>query len=183
MKPARTLLGHCAVMAVCLPLTLGQVSSPGPHVKLTCLTGNETISRHTNYPITWTAANIQPNTALSIRLQWIDQMPAGGGRQTVESNRAIGYVLDSKTQERLAALNRSTSGLPTIESGKYLWDLDKFCKENRNGNKSVCEPDAHYRLQMILRSADDPCGDNMHCANPRSFFKVFMSDGAFTFRD
>jgi hypothetical protein len=183
MKPARTLFGACLLMAVCLPLAPGQGAALGPEVKLTCLTRDETISRRANYPITWTAANIQANTVLSLRLQWTSPVRAGGGPRTAESSWLIGGALDSQTQRRFAGLNRSTNDLPTIESGKYVWDVDKFCKENRNGSKSLCEPDVHYRLQLILRSADDPCADNMHCAKPRSLFKVFLSDGTFTFRD
>jgi hypothetical protein len=183
MNAARVLFGACALVAVCLRFAPGQAASSGPEVRLTCLNRDETISRHANYPITWTAANIQANTVLSLRLQWTEPVRAGGVSHPAVSSRLIGAVLDSATQEKIAALSRSAAGLPTIESGRYRWDVDQFCKENRNGAQSVCEPDVRYRFQIILRAADDSCADNTHCAKPRAFFKVLLSDGAFTFRD
>jgi hypothetical protein len=178
-------------MAVWPGLAPGQEASSGPQVKLTCLKHDETISRHASFPITWTAVNIEGNTALSLRLQWTDQVPSGGVLRSVESNRLIGEVLDAKSEEKFAALSRSTpqsapessADMATIESGKYLWDANTFCRENTSGGRSVCEPGVRYRLQIILRSADDPCADNLHCAKPRLFFKVLVSDGGFTFRD
>jgi hypothetical protein len=183
MNAAQSSLAACVLMAICLPFAPGQEASSAPQVKLTSLNRDQTISRHASYPITWTAANIPANTMLSLRIQWTDQVKTGGALRAVENNRLIGAVLDSASQKRFAALSRSAADLPTIESGKYLWDVDKFCQENKNGNTSVCQPAVHYRLQLILRSADDPCADNLHCAKPRSLFKVLLSDGEFTLRD
>lgn len=173
-------------MAGCLMLALGQESSTGPNLKLTCLKHDEAISRHGSYPITWTAEDVQANTMLSLRIQWTSQIPGargGGASQAAESNRLIGGVLDSASERRMASLGPPAMNSPTIESGRYLWDVDKFCKENRQGNKSVCDAGVHYRLQVILRSANDPCADSLHCGKPRSLFKVYRSDGTFAFRD
>jgi hypothetical protein len=153
----------------------GQESSSRADIRLTCLTGHESISRHANYPITWTAQNIPPNTMLSLRMQWT-------GQNSVQSNWLIGVVLDAATQQSLASRSPSAGHSPTIESGEYPWDVSRFCRENRQGNRSVCDAGADYRLQVILRSASDPCADNLHCAKPRSLFKVYESDGAFAFR-
>jgi hypothetical protein len=186
MKGAVTLFAACVLIAAGLPLASGQGSASGPEVKLACLNRDETISRHASYPITWTAKNIQANTMLSLRLNWTSQRPAlraGEAPQNVETSRLIGGLLDATSQKRFAALGPSASDFPTIESGKYLWDVDKFCKQNRDGNKSVCDSDAHYRLQLILRAADDPCADNLRCGKPRAIFKVYSSDGSFSFRD
>jgi hypothetical protein len=183
MHAAGKWMGACLLLAACLVSAPGQQASSGPEVKLTCLNSDESISRHASYPITWTAANIQANTALSLRLQGTEQVRSGGVLRTVESSWLIGFLLDSTSQGKLAAFNRSAAGFSTIESGKFLWDVDQFCKGNRNGNQSVCQPGVHYRLQIILRSADDPCADNLQCAKPRSLFKVTESSGAFTFRD
>ena len=186
MKGARSLLAACVLIAACLPLALGQGNPSASEVKLTCLNRDETISRHASYPITWTAENIQANTMLSFQLNWTSQdsgARVGGTPQKVETSRLIGGLLDSTSQKRFMALSPSAVDFPTIESGKYLWDVDKFCKQNRDGNKSVCNFDVRYRLKVILRSADDPCGDNMHCGKPRSLFKVHISDGTFSFRD
>jgi hypothetical protein len=174
-------------MAVCLALAPGQEASSGSQVKLTCLNHDQTISRHASYSITWTSANIKENTVLSLRLQWTDEVRTGGVPHTIDSNRLIGELLDAKSQQRFAALSRTTpessANLPTIESGKYVRDADKFCRENTSGGRSVCQPGVRYRLQVILRSADNPCADNLHCAKPRTLFKVLLSEGGFTFRD
>jgi hypothetical protein len=180
------MLAACVWIAAFLPLAVGQGSASPPGVKLTCLNRDETISRHARYPITWTAENIQANTMLSIRVDWTTQdsgFQVGGVPQKAETSWLIGALLDSATQKRFAALSASATEFPTIESGKYFWDVDKFCKQNRQGNKSVCSSDAHYRLQVILRSADDPCADSFPCRKPRSLFRVHMSDGTFSFRD
>ena len=171
------------MMAVVFPWARGQEAASGPRVNLTCLNHDQTISRHASYPITWTAANVQADTVLSLRLQWAEQVRSGGVAHTAENSWLIGEVLDSKSQIPAAPLNRTGIDFPTIESGKYTWNVDQFCQQNRQGNKSICEPDLRYRLQIILRSADDPCADSMHCAKPRSLFKVFLSNGVFTFRD
>jgi hypothetical protein len=187
MKCTRILLAACVSIAACLPQALGQGSASGPEVKLTCFDQNETISKHASYPITWTAENIGPNTMLSFQLSWTTQdsgVRLGGIPQRAEESRLISSVLDSTDQKRLAALGPvSNRDFPTIESGKYLWDVDKFCKDDRENNKSVCDAAVSYRLHIILRSADDPCGDNLHCRKPRSLFKVYVSDAEFSFRD
>jgi hypothetical protein len=177
------LFGASVWIAVCLAAAPCQEAASGADVKLTCLNSDETISTHASYPITWTAANIQANTVLSLRLQWTQPARTGASPQAAESSWLIGGVLDATSQQRFAALSRSAIGSSTIESGKYMWDVDTFCTENRQGNRSICEPGVRYRLQIILRSADDPCADNLHCAKPRAFFKVYRSDGAFAFRD
>jgi hypothetical protein len=165
---------------------LGQEISSGPDITLTCLNRNEAVSRHASYPITWTAQNIPPNTVLSLRIQWTNQnsgVQVGGVPQAAETSWLIGMVIDAATQKRMASLSPSAMNFPAIESGQYLWDVDKFCRENRQGNRSVCAAGTHYRLQAILRSASDPCADNMHCGKPRSLFKVYASDGTFAFSD
>jgi hypothetical protein len=178
MKAAK-LFGVCLLIAACLSFAPGQ-SASGPEVKLTCLHHDEAISRHASYPITWTAVNIPANTVLSLRIQWSEQREGG---RAAGGSWLIGDVFDAKTQKRFAALNHSTIESPTIESGKFLWNVDKFCRENRNGARSVCDQNVHYRLQMILRAADDPCADNTQCAKPRSLFTVSLSEGAFIIRD
>jgi hypothetical protein len=186
MNPARTRLWAHLLIAGCSLLALGQQSSSGPQIQLTCLHHDEAISRYASYPITWTAENIQPNTVLSLRIQWTSRdsgVRVAGVPQAAESSWLIGEVLDSATERRMASLAPSAMNFPTIESGKYLWDVNKFCKESRQGNKSICETGVHYRLQAILRSANDPCADNMRCGKPRSLFKVYNSDGTFAFRD
>jgi hypothetical protein len=177
MQAARTLLGACLLLAVCLPLASSQEAT----VQLTCLNGDETLSRHASYPITWSADNIPANTMLSLRLQWMDQ--ARGAAHAPAFSWLVGAVLDAASQRRMAALSRSATGLPTIESGKYLWDVAAFCRQNKNGSQSVCQPGVRYRLQIILRAANDPCADNLHCTKPRSLFQVATSDGTFTFAD
>lgn len=169
-----------------LLLALGQGSPSDPYVKLTCLNHDETISRHASYPITWTAQNIPANTVLSFRIQWTKPdsgVRAGGVSQAAETSWLIGMVFDSATQKRMASLSPSAINFPAIESGSYPWDVAKFCRENRQGSQSVCEAGVHYRLQAILRSANDPCADNLHCGKPRSLFRVYRSDGTFAFRD
>jgi hypothetical protein len=186
MNAARMQLLSCLLIAGGVLTGLGQESSSGADIHLTCLTGHESISRHANYPITWTVQNIPPNTVLSLRIQWTIQnagAQVGGVPRAAETSWLIGMVFDSATQKRMASLAASATNFPAIESGQYLWDVDKFCRENRQGNRSVCDAGAGYRLQMILRSASDPCADSMHCGKPRSLFRVHVSDGTFAFSD
>jgi hypothetical protein len=186
MRTACTHLSAGALLVASLLLALGQESSSGADIRLTCLTGHETISRHASYPITWTAQNIPPNTVLSLRIQWTNQnsgVQVGGVPQATQTSWLIGMVFDSATQKRMASMAPSAMNFPAIESGQYLWDVDKFCRENRQGNRSVFDAGTHYRLQAILRSANDPCADRMQCGKPRSLFKVYASDGTFAFGD
>jgi hypothetical protein len=186
MKAACTYLSAGVLLAGGLLWALGQNSSSGPNVTLTCLNHNETISRHASYPITWTAQNIPPNTVLSFRIQWTNQnsgVQVGGVPQPTETSWLIGMVFDSATQKRMASLAPSATSFPAIEAGQYLWDVDKFCRENRQGNQSVCDAGVRYRLEAILRSASDPCADSLRCAKARSLFKVYRSDGTFALRD
>ncbi len=185
MKGLRTLLAACVLIAACLPVALGQRRASDPEIKLTCLNHDETISKQSSYPITWTAQNIPTNTMLSLRLDWPAQasgVRGGGLLQKTETSWLIAGLLDSASQRRLAALSPSAADVPTIESGRCLWDVNKFCKQNREGRKSICDADVHYRLQLILRSADDPCADKIQCGKPRSLFKVYISHGTLSFR-
>jgi hypothetical protein len=113
----------CVLIAACLPVAFGQRRASDPEIKLTCLNRDETISKHSSYPITWTAENIPANTMLSLRLNWSAQdsgARAGGVQQKTVTSWLIGGLLDSASQRRLAALSPSATNLPTIESGRYL---------------------------------------------------------------
>jgi len=186
MSGAQTLLAASLLLSTFFPVAIGQTIASGPDVKLASFSSDETISRRQAYPIRWSAENIPPNTMLSLRLSWITQdsrTRVGGIPQKAEMSWMIGGVVDSATLERLTAMSHSKTDYPTIESGKYMWDLEKFCKQNISDGKSVCEGAAHFRLQLILRTADDPCGDSLRCQKPRSLFKTYLSDGTISILD
>jgi mannose-1-phosphate guanylyltransferase len=155
-----------------------------PQVHLTVLDTDARISRKSSYTITWTSADISANTALSVRLYWKmadSGVRIGGVVQPGDTSRLLTSVFDAATTKAFLEKFKSNATISTIETGKYVWDVAKFCAQNTEQGHSVCDSAPSFQLQLILRASDDPCADNMRCNKPRSLFKTELSRGAISF--
>ena len=152
-----------------------------PQVHLTVLATDARISRKSSYTITWTSADIPASTALSLRLYWKmadSGVRIGGIVQPGDTSRLLTTVFDAATTRAFLEKFKSNDAVSTIESGKYVWDVAKFCAQNTEQGHSVCDSAPSFQLQLILRASDDPCADNMRCDKPRTIFKTELSRGA-----
>ncbi|HXY98082.1 MAG TPA: hypothetical protein VEH00_14050 [Steroidobacteraceae bacterium] len=166
------------------PLGTQPALAADPQVHLTVLDTDTRISRKSSFTITWTSANIPPNTALSLRLYW--QMADSGVRimgkvQPGDTSRLLTSLFDAATMKTFLEKFKSNATFPTIETGSYVWDVGKFCAQNTENGHSVCDSARSYRLQLILRAANDPCADNVRCDKARTLFKTELSRGAISF--
>ncbi|HUK01647.1 MAG TPA: hypothetical protein VLW26_05165 [Steroidobacteraceae bacterium] len=155
-----------------------------PQVHLTVLDTDARISRKSSYTITWTSADIPMNTALSLRLYWKmadSGVRIGGAVQPGDTSRLLTTVLDAAAMKVFMEKFKSNATFSTIESGKYVWDVAKFCAQNTENGHSVCDSAPSFHLQLILRASNDPCADNMRCNKPRTLFKSELSRGAISF--
>jgi hypothetical protein len=155
-----------------------------PQVHLTVLDTDARISRKSSYTITWTSADISANTALSVRLYWKmadSGVRIGGVVQPGDTSRLLTSVFDAATTKAFLEKFKSNATISTIETGKYVWDVAKFCAQNTEQGHSVCDSAPSFQLQLILRASDDPCADNMRCNKPRTLFKTELSRGAISF--
>jgi hypothetical protein len=155
-----------------------------PQVHLTVLGTDARISRKSSYTITWTSADIPANTALSLRLYWKmadSGVRIGGVVQPGDTSRLLTTMFDAATTKGFLEKFKSNATVSTIETGKYVWDIAKFCAQNTEQGHSVCDSAPSFQLQLILRASDDPCADNMRCSKPRTLFKTELSRGAISF--
>jgi hypothetical protein len=153
-------------------------------VHLTSLETDARISQRSSYLITWTSAAIPANTALSLQLTWttLDSgVRIGGVAQVGEAARLITTVLDPVAMKAFMGTFKSNAVYSTIETGRYVWDVGKFCTQNSANGRSVCDSAPPFHLQLILRASNDPCGDNLRCNRPRPLFKTYLSRGALSF--
>jgi len=158
--------------------------SADPQVHLTVLDTDARISRKSPFTITWTSADIPPNTALSLRLYWKmadSGVRIGGKVLPGDTSRLLTSVFDAATMKAFMEKFKSNATFSTIESGSYVWDVAKFCAQNTENGHSVCDGAPSFQLQLILRAANDPCADNMRCDKPRRLFKSELSRGAISF--
>jgi hypothetical protein len=155
-----------------------------PEVRLTSLDGDVRISRHGSYVITWSSTDIPSNTALSLQLAWTaadSGVRISGVVQSAREARLITTVLDAAAMKAFMGNFKSNVVYSTIETGRYVWDVAKFCSQNTNNGRSVCDSAPAFHLQVILRASNDPCGDNLSCNKPRALFKTYSSRGAISF--
>jgi hypothetical protein len=155
-----------------------------PQVHLTVLNTDARISRKSSYTITWTSADIPASTALSLRLYWKmadSGVRIGGVVQAGDTSRLLTTVFDAATTKAFLEKFKSNASVSTIETGKYVWDIAKFCAQNTEQGHSVCDSAPSFQLQLILRASDDPCADNIRCSKPRTLFKTELSRGAISF--
>jgi mannose-1-phosphate guanylyltransferase len=155
-----------------------------PQVHLTVLATDSRISRNSSYTITWTSADIPASTALSLRLYWNmadSGVRIGGVVQPGDTSRLLTTVFDAATTKAFLEKFKSNAAVGTIETGKYVWDVAKFCAQNTERGHSVCDSSPSFQLQLILRASNDPCADNMRCDKPRTLFKTELSRGAISF--
>jgi hypothetical protein len=155
-----------------------------PQVHLTVLDTDARIPRKSSYTITWTSADIPANTALSLRLYWRmadSGVRIGGVVQPGDTSRLLTTVFDTATMKAFLEKFKSNATFSTIETGKYVWDVAKFCAQNTEQGHSVCDSAPSFQLQLILRASNDPCADNMRCSTPRTLFKSELSRGAISF--
>ena len=155
-----------------------------PQVQLTVLDSNARISRKSSYTITWTSADIPATTALSLRLYWKmadSGVRIGGVVQSGDESRLLTTVFDAATTKAFLEKLKSSVTVSTIETGKYVWDVAKFCAQNTEQGHSVCDSAPSYQLQLILRASNDPCADNVRCDKPRTLFKTELSRGVISF--
>ena len=155
-----------------------------PQVHLTVLDTDARISRKSSYTITWTSADIPATTALSLRLYWKmadSGVRIGGVVQSGDESRLLTTVFDAATTTAFMEKFKSNATVSTIETGKYVWGVAKFCAQNTEQGHSVCDSAPSFQLQLILRASNDPCADNMRCSNPRTLFKTELSRGAISF--
>ena len=155
-----------------------------PEVRLTSLETDARISQRSPYLITWTSAQIPANTALSLRLTWTTSdsgVRIGGVAQAGEEARLITTVLDAVAMKAFMGNFKSNVVYSTIETGRYVWDVGKFCTQNSANGHSVCDSAPLFHLQLILRASNDPCADNVRCDKPRTLFKTELSRGAISF--
>jgi hypothetical protein len=155
-----------------------------PQVHLTVLDTDARISRKSSYTITWTSADIPANTALSLRLYWKmadSGVRIGGVVQPGDTSRLLTTVFDAATTKAFLEKFKSNGTVSTIETGKYVWDVAKFCAQNTEQGHSVCDSAPSFQLQLILRASNDPCADNVRCSTPRTLFKTELSRGAISF--
>ena len=157
-----------------------------PEVRLTALDSDVRISRHGSYVINWSSTDIPPNTALSLQLAWTaadSGVRIGGVVQAGREARLITTLLDATAMRAFMANFKSTAIYSTIETGRYVWDVAKFCSQNTDNGHSVCDSAPAFHLQLILRASNDPCGDNVRCDKPRTLFKTYASRGAISFAE
>lgn len=164
------------------------VTASEPQVTLTSTTRDEQVSRHHSYVISWSTAGIPAKSALSFQLHWTaadSGVRFGGVPAPAEMRRLITTVFDEEAMKSfLASMHAQPKiSFPTIETGKYTWDLDGWCRQNTEDGHSVCMSGVKYRLDIVLRAADDPCGDNEHCSKPRGVYRRFISRGTISFVD
>jgi hypothetical protein len=155
-----------------------------PEVRLTSLGSDVRISRHGSYVINWSSTDIPPNTALSLQLAWTaadSGVRIGGVVQAGREARLITTVLDAAAMKAFMGNFKSNAVYSTIETGRYVWDVAKFCSQNTDNGRSVCDSAPALHLQLILRASNDPCGDNLRCDKPRTLFKTYSSRGAISF--
>jgi hypothetical protein len=155
-----------------------------PQVHLTVLDTDARIPRKSSYTITWTSADIPANTTLSLRLYWRMQdsgVRIGGVVQPGDTSRLLTSVFDAATTQAFLEKFKSNVTVSTIETGKYVWDVAKFCAQNTEQGHSVCDSAPSFQLQLILRAANDPCADNIRCSKPRTLFKTELSRGTISF--
>jgi mannose-1-phosphate guanylyltransferase len=155
-----------------------------PQVHLTVLGTDARISRKSPYTITWTSADVPAKTALSLRLYWKmadSGVRIGGVVQSGDTSRLLTTLWDAATTKAFLEKFKSSIAVSTIESGKYVWDVAKFCAQNTEQGHSVCDSAPSFQLQLILRASDDPCADNVRCNSPRTLFKTELSRGAISF--
>jgi hypothetical protein len=179
-------VGAAASAAALLIAALGapRALAADPQVHLTVLDTDARIARQSLFTIKWTSADIPPNTALSLRLYWRmadSGVRIGGIVQPGDTSRLITSVLDAVTMKAFMEKLRSNATFSTVESGSYVWDVAKFCAQNTENGHSVCDSAPSFHLQLILRAANDPCGDNVRCDKPRTLFKTELSRGAISF--
>ena len=113
-----------------------------PQVHLTVLDTDARISRKSSYTITWTSADIPANTALSLRLYWKmadSGVRIGGVVQPGDTSRLLTTVFDAATTKAFLEKFKSNGTVSTIETGKYVWDVAKFCAQNTEQGHSVCD--------------------------------------------
>jgi hypothetical protein len=183
-RRART--GACVCALLFGALGASPVLAADPQAHLTVLDAAMRISRKSSFTITWTSADIPPNTALSLRLYWKmadSGVRIGGMVQPGETSRLLTTVLDAATMKALLEKFKSNSTFSTIETGSYVWDVAKFCAQNTENGHSVCSSARSFHLQLILRASNDPCADNARCDKPRTLFKTELSRGAISFTD
>ncbi len=157
-----------------------------PEVTLTAVTTDEQLSRRQQYVITWRSAGIPPASALSLRLSWTaadSGLRLSGVPQATEERRLITTLLDAQAMRSFMAGMQPQTAYPTIESGRYVWDLEKFCRQNTQNGHSVCASGVKYHVEVVIRAANDPCGDNLRCDKPRGLFRTFLSRGTISFVD
>ena len=161
-----------------------RVLAADPQVHLTVLGTDARISRKSSYTITWTSADIPATTALSLRLYWKmadSGVRIGGVVQSGDESRLLTTVFDAATTKAFLEKFKSNATVSTIETGKYVWDVAKFCAQNTEQGHSVCDSAPSFQLQLILRASNDPCADNVRCDKPRALFKTELSRGAISF--
>jgi hypothetical protein len=164
--------------------TAGRALAADPQVHLTVLNTDARISRKSPFTITWTSADIPATTALSLRLYWKmadSGVRIGGVVQSGDESRLLTTVFDAATTKAFLEKFKSNVSVSTIETGKYIWDVAKFCAQNTEQGHSVCDSAPSFQLQLILRASNDPCADNVRCDKPRALFKTELSRGAISF--
>ncbi len=155
-----------------------------PQVHLTVLATDARISRNSPFTITWTSADIPAKAALSLRLYWKmadSGVRIGGVVQPGDTSRLLTTVWDAATTKAFLEKFKSSVAVSTIETGKYVWDVAKFCAQNTEQGHSVCDSAPSFQLQLILRASNDPCADNLRCSKPRTLFETQLSRGAISF--
>lgn len=151
-----------------------------PQARLTSLDTDTHVSRKGSYTIGWTSADIAAGTALSIQLTWMTAdtgIRIGGVRQAGEEARLITTVFDGATMKAFMDKFKSNATYDTIESGRFVWDIGKYCAQNTENGHSICNGAPSFHLRLILRASNDPCGDNPTCKQPRTLFKTYRSRG------
>ena len=185
---AHTRAALSVVVATLLQVTLfgtaERALAADPQVHLTVLDTDARISRRSFYTVTWTSADIPASTALSLRLYWKmadSGVRIGGVVQPGDTSRLLTTVFDAVTTKAFLENFKSNATVSTIETGKYVWDVTKFCAQNTEQGHSVCDSAPSFQLQLILRASNDPCADNIRCSKPRTLFKTELSRGAISF--
>ena len=174
----------CAAVLLIAALGAQRALAADPQAHLTVLDTDARISRKSSFTISWTSADIPPNTALSLRLYWKTAdagVRLGGIVQPGDTSRLLTSVLDAATMKAFMEKFKSNAAFSTIESGSYVWDVARFCAQNTENGHSVCDSAPSFHLQLILRASNDPCADNMRCDKPRALFKTELSRGAISF--
>jgi mannose-1-phosphate guanylyltransferase len=141
--PTRTALSVLgATLLQGAPFGAERALAADPQVHLTVLDTDARISRKSSYTITWTSADIPANTALSLRLYWKmadSGVRIGGVVQPGDTSRLLTTVFDAATTKAFLEKFKSNAAVSTIETGKYVWDVAKFCAQNTEQGHSVCD--------------------------------------------